>query len=138
MQLSTSLFAGKHVLRPANKPALADAIWSLMQDDMTEPVGQSQYVLDGGSLLHRIPWQHGSTYDGICERYTNYVTRKYGKAVIVSDGYENDMSTKDGAHQRRTGRREGPKVDFSGEMPMKSKKEEFLSNKDNKQSFILC
>ena len=92
----------KNVMRPANTPALADAIWSLMPDEIIEPIGQSQYVLDGGSLLHRILWQRGTTYSDICEQYTNYLTRKYGKAIIVFDGYENDMSTKDGAHQRRT------------------------------------
>ena len=42
----------KYVMRPANKPALADAIWVLMPKDVVEPTGQSQYVLDGGSLVH--------------------------------------------------------------------------------------
>ena len=52
-------------MRPANKPALADAIWGLMPKDVVEPTGQSQYVLDGESLVHRIPWQRGTTYTGI-------------------------------------------------------------------------
>ena len=37
-------------MRPANKSALADAIWVLMPKDVVGPTGQSQYVLDGG------PW----------------------------------------------------------------------------------
>ena len=47
----------------------------LMPKDVVGPTGQSQHVLDGGSLVHRIPWQRGTTYNDICRRYTNYVTR---------------------------------------------------------------
>ena len=50
------------------------------------------------------------------------------------DGYQEELSTKDGAHERRTGGR--ATVDFTRDMVMKSKKEDLLSNKDNKQRFI--
>ena len=43
---------------------------------------------------------------------------------------------KDGAHERRTGGRAGPIVYFTPDMVMKSKREDLLSNKDNKQRFI--
>ena len=33
------------IMRPANKPALADAIWTLMPKDVVGPTGQSQYGL---------------------------------------------------------------------------------------------
>ena len=127
-----ALFEAKHVLRPANKPALADAIWALMPAEVVGPTGKSQYILDGGSLLHRIPWQRGTTYKDICQQYTNYVTRPYyGHAIIVFDGYSEELSTKDSAHQRQTGGQTGLTVDFTSDMVMKSKKEEFLSNKTN-------
>ena len=45
-------------------------------------------------------------------------------------------TTKDGAHERRTGGRACPTVDFTRDMVMGSKKEDFVSNKDNKQRFI--
>ena len=48
-------------MRSANKPALADAIWALMPKYVVGPTGQGQYVLDGGSLVHRIPWQRSRT-----------------------------------------------------------------------------
>ncbi|KAG1678943.1 hypothetical protein GQR58_013119 [Nymphon striatum] len=132
-----AIFEAKHVMRPANKPALADALWTLMPEDVAEPIGDScQCVLDGGSLLHRIPWSSGTTYSHICRQYTDYVTRKYGRAVIVFDGYEEDLSTKDSAQQRRSCGRVGPTVEFTSDMVMKSKKDEFLSNKHNKQHFI--
>ena len=51
---------------PDNKPALADAVWALIPRDVVGSTGQCQYVLDGGSLVHRIPWQRGTTYNDIC------------------------------------------------------------------------
>ena len=130
------IFEAKLVLRPANKPALADAIWALVPAVVVGPTCKSQYILDGGSLLHRIPWHCGTTYNDICQQYTNYVTRHCGYAIIVFDGYLEELSTKDSAHQRRTGCRTGLNVDFTSDMVMKSKKEEFLSNKTNKQKVI--
>ena len=62
-----AIFKAGYVMRPANKPVLADAIGGLLPKDVVEPTGQSHYVLDGGSLVHRIPWQRGrpTTYTDI-------------------------------------------------------------------------
>ena len=75
-------------------PVLADAIWALLTPDLPGITGQVQYVLDGGALVQRIPWTSGSTYNNICRLYTEYVTRKYGEAIVVFNGYEG-TSTKD-------------------------------------------
>ncbi len=39
-----------------------------------------QLVLDGGALLHRIPWPDGVTYDRICLLYADHVSKKYGNS----------------------------------------------------------
>ena len=109
----------------ANKPALADDIWALIPRDVVGPTGQSQYILYGGSLVHRIPWQRSTIYNDIGRQYTKYVTRKYGHAIIIFDGYQEGLSTKDGANERRSGRRAGPTVDFPRDMVMKSKRETY-------------
>ena len=122
--------------RQANKPALADAIWRITKNSQTGgPTGNVHFVLDGGALLHRVPWPHGITYDAICSLYVQYVANKYGKATVVFDGYQNGPSTKDGTHQRRAGAY-GPTVNFDSTMIAKLKKEEFLANKENNQKFI--
>ena len=78
-----------------------------------------------------------TTYDDIGRQYTNYVTRKYGHAIIVFYRYQEGQSTNYGAQEeRRKGGRAGATVDFTCNMAMKSKKENFLPNKDNKQRFI--
>ena len=122
----------KYVMRPADKRALADAIWVLMPKDVVEPTGQNQYVLDGGSLMHRIPWQRGTTYNDICRQYTNYVTRRYGHAIIVFDGYREELSTKYGAHERRT------TVDFIRDMVMKSKNKNSYPTRKTSSDSLGC
>ena len=51
-----SLFDSSLMLLKPQKPALADAIWAKLPSDATGPKGEVQYVLDGGALLHRVPW----------------------------------------------------------------------------------
>ena len=68
--------------------------------------------------------------------YTNYVQKNYGEAIIVFDGYGNDCSTKDMTHQRRTGGIKGTVVQFDDDMILTVKKELFLLNTENKQTFI--
>ena len=77
---------------------LANAIWDILPQGDTEV---TKKVLDGGSLLQRIPWTRGSTYEDICAMYADYVSKKYGEAIVVFDGY-GMSSTKDMmTHQRR-------------------------------------
>ena len=71
-----------------------------------------------------------------CRQYTNLVTRRYGHAIIVFERYPEGLSTKCGAHERRIGGRADSTVDFTRDMVMKSKKEELLSNRYNKQRLI--
>ena len=52
------------------------------------------------------------------------------------DGYSDDPTIKDVTHLRRTVNCAGDEVLFTGGMVLKSKKEEFLINKANKQRFI--
>ena len=63
------------------------------------------------------------------------MTNHYGQAVVGFDGYETGPSTKDSTHQRRTGC-EGRKVTFNLSMKLQLKKDDFLSNKENKQRFL--
>ena len=64
-----ALFDPSGLPREANKPALADAIWSVGKGvDMPAappPTQEMKYVLDGGSLLYRLPSPRGKTFDSI-------------------------------------------------------------------------
>ena len=61
------------LLHEAQKSTLADAIWSTANQNATSVPDCVRYVLDGGALLHRIPWSRGSTYESIIETYSKYV-----------------------------------------------------------------
>ena len=58
-----SLCEASDLLRQADKPSLASAIWSLgecgFQETLTEPL---HYILDGGSLIQRLPWTRAATF----------------------------------------------------------------------------
>lgn len=82
-----SLFDSSLMLLKPQKPALADAVWAKLLSDTTGPKGEVQYVLDGGALLHQIPWPRGfPKYREICDMYCQYVTKNYGAAIVTFDG----------------------------------------------------
>ncbi len=68
----SALFDSSLLLREADKPALADAIWKACECEAPADISEDgiEYVLDGGALLQRIPWSRGSTYGDICHQYT--------------------------------------------------------------------
>ena len=133
----TALFDKHGLLRQANKPQLADALPSTSSNEgqQTRDSKPVYNVLDGGSLLQRFPWKRGETFDSIASTYVKYVNT-FANPLVVFDGYETDSYTKYMTHIRRSKGAVGPKVFFTGSMALKSKKEHFLANVENKQKFI--
>ena len=130
-----ALFQSVGILLEATKSILSESIWKMVRCQQTDQPKYIQYVLDGGALLHKIPWLKGLTYSDILKSYRNYVLNKYGEAIIVFDGYE-VSSTKDLTHTKRNKGKLGPIVSFTPEMCLTSTKELFLSNRLNKQKFV--
>ena len=97
----TTLFETVDLLLEPKKSSLADRIWNMTQANSAIVPEYSQFVLDGGSLLHRIMWNRGSSFESILNAYANYVNRKYGKPVVVFDGYQGS-TIKDMTHKRRS------------------------------------
>ncbi|KAG1672542.1 hypothetical protein GQR58_015942 [Nymphon striatum] len=123
------------MLRQPQKAVLADAMWKMLSRSSNKPTGPVQYVLDGGALLHHVCWPKDTSYDQLCRIYVDYVTRKYGEAIIVFDGY-GENSTKDMTQQRRSGGKTAPAVTFTKEMKLTMKIDIFLSNPQNKQRLL--
>ena len=95
-----SIFASNYLPLMASKSTLADALWKIIKCTQRRPCGKVQYILDGGALLHCLPWPRGSTFENIRQMYVTYVTQKYGNAVIVFDGYSENQTTK---HEKNKG-----------------------------------
>ena len=131
------LFEGKDILLEATKSHLANDVWSAVPSQ-AQPSHNFKYVLDGGALLHRITWQIGDTYEKISQDYSNYVTKKYGQAVVVFDGYHAGPSMKDSTHQRRVGC-QGQKVMFYTSMKLHMKKKKsFSPTEKTNRVYLLC
>ena len=134
-----ALFESNGLPLEASKPQFADAMWDTVNSVQTELPDESlKYVLDGGALLQRLPWNSGDTYESICDSYGKYVTSHYGiGTTVVFDGYNATLpSTKDATHKRRCAKGIGPRIHFMSDMKFKCKKDDFLSNTENKKQFI--
>ena len=101
-----------------------------------EIAGEMNHVIDGGSLPQRIPWNRDETFNSIANGYVEYIQQKFTNPIVVFYGYNAGPGTKDTAHLRRTKGLIGPKVNFVGSMPLKTKKQHFLSNCENTERFI--
>ena len=137
-----SLFEMKNVMRQPDKPQLAEAIRNQATNECDNIINQivplsDHYVLDGGSLLHRLKWVEGSSYSTIANEYAAFPIKHYGKATVVFDSYGNKADRKDCAHHHRYSKNvNAKKVNITLEAKFVGKKEDFLSNKENKQALI--
>lgn len=135
-----AIFESQSMLRKPNKSQLAQAIifkyTTAVSEESDNMNGQKRYILDGGSLLHRIPWRSNDTYGNIAKSYVEFTLKTYGKSTVIFDGYNKSPTIKDVTHRRR-GTKTSRDVNFSPNMKFIGKKEQFLSNESNKQKMIL-
>ena len=130
-----ALFETPELLNEAQKSTLADALWACTNQNESLVPESVRHVVDGGALLYRIPWARGSSFSSIIKTYTDYVSKRYGEAFIVFDGYEG-ISTKDMTHRRRSKGKKGLTVSFTLDMCLSVSKDIFLNDPTNKQNFI--
>ena len=96
-----ALFEAKYIFRKADKPQLAKAIdayaqgLSAVENEPDDVPKTENYVLDGGSLIHRVKWMKGTTYGFIANGYADFVVRNFGRATVFFDGYSDQPSIKD-------------------------------------------
>ena len=114
-----SLFEARNIFREADKPQITVAIADHSRKVSDEAIKDStpktdHYVLDGGSLLHRLQWKAGDSYGAIAQAYADFTVRHYGLATVVFDGYGGGPSIKDNTHRRR-GQDVHPVVHFTAE-----------------------
>ena len=105
----SSLFDTSGLFQEANKPILADSIWTagrgaemptqLTQDEEGDVIC---HVLDGGSIIQRLPWKRDDTCKCICNSYVDYVNASTPTPIILFDGYEVGPFTKNVTHLRRS------------------------------------
>ncbi|GBL87861.1 hypothetical protein AVEN_192037-1 [Araneus ventricosus] len=82
------------------------------------PVGNTDnlyFVLDGGSLIHRVVWPKQETFGDVCTAYMFYIKRHYGDEVtVVFDGYtESSVNTNVIERQRQRMKRTSREIIFN-------------------------
>ncbi|GBN46892.1 hypothetical protein AVEN_77177-1 [Araneus ventricosus] len=104
------------------------------------PVGNTDnlyFVLDGGSLIHRVVWPKQETFDDVYTIYRSYIKRHYGDEVrVVFDGYtESSVNSKIIERQRRR-IKSTSRVIFNESTVLLDPQRQFLINLANKDFFI--
>ena len=91
-------------------------------------------VVNGGMLLHKLPWQIGNTFSSILDSYVKHVD-DLGKGIhIIFDGYLSS-NTKDHCHRKRNPIQSNA-IELTPSMLLDWRKDLLLSNNGNKQMFI--
>ncbi|GBN56837.1 hypothetical protein AVEN_251548-1 [Araneus ventricosus] len=94
------------------------------------------FVLDGGSLIHRVVRPKQETFGDVYTTYMSYIKRHYGDEVtVVFDGYtESSVNTKVIKCQRM--RRTSREIIINESTVLVAPQRQFLSNLANKEFFI--
>ena len=126
------------MFRKAENPQLAEALRDFATEHstpgvLTTPLPITEhYVLDGCSLLIRLPWTRETTYGQIADQYTDFVISWYGQATVVFDGYNDSSNVK--ANEHRTRQKTSPLVHCDSNIVFSNDKAEaILSHGSNKQ-----
>lgn len=97
------------------------------------------YVVDGGFLLHKVPFKKGEQFCTIFKRYVSFVTKRYDNCIVVFDGYPDDATqsgTKMAERSRRANAISSTYVELEEDMILTSTKKVFIGNEKNKKRFI--
>ncbi|GBM40924.1 hypothetical protein AVEN_161571-1 [Araneus ventricosus] len=100
------------------------------------PIGNTDnlyFVLDGGSLIHRVVWPKQETLGDVYTTYMSYIKRHYGDEVtVVFDGYtESSVNT----NQRRRMKRTSREIIFNESTVLLDPQRQSLINLANKERF---
>ena len=79
------LFSSFEMKKTDNKVSLTNTMMKIEELDGPMTLPNSQRVLDGGWLVHKIPWTAGCTHSEMVGSSVDYVTRHLAQAVVVSN-----------------------------------------------------
>ena len=138
-----SLFASENDMLSASKPDLAEGIrksaeYKPVKLKKREYLTKGEVVIDGGGLLHFIPWAANSKFEDIFESYSKFIKGNLSTqsvTTVIFDSYPEYPTTKDSVHAVRYPTA-SLYVDIRPDAMLDVKKNVFLTNYKNKQSFV--
>ncbi|CAG9772311.1 unnamed protein product [Ceutorhynchus assimilis] len=131
-----SLFDEQGMMRKSRKSVFYDLFNPV---ETPSNIGSALYVIDGGFLLHRVPWELRERFSSILNKYVEYVKKYFGsRSIIVFDGYPDDPGEKStkSAERLRRNKFMAANVKFDESMLLTISKDKFLSNEGNKKRMI--
>lgn len=81
-QRPSALFDELGFMREANNSSLYDTLWKKVGCENTAVFEGRNIILNGRSLIHKIPWEKNETFDAICLKYIKFVAQ-YGQPTVV-------------------------------------------------------
>ena len=135
------LFESEYLMLQSDKPQITNALKKNVEPQASEkaPIINGVHVVDGGSLLYRIPWSKRTKFENIAKSYVKYVKDHFlspnCSAKIVFDSYPTVPTTKDSTHLRRN-KEKCTNISITKHTILDVSKAKFLSNQSNKQRFV--
>ncbi|KAJ8881673.1 hypothetical protein PR048_018159 [Dryococelus australis] len=121
-------------MRKTAKSALLDVFNSSPAPEILQET--STFIIDGRYLLRFLVWPRPATFRIVVESYLQYVVRHYStSAIVVFDGYDDVLSTKEERKQRSL-HKTSPNMSFDSSTIITVSQAEVLSNGHNKARFI--
>ena len=138
-----SLFESDNKMLSANKPDLLESIrkvsgYKPVKLAKKEYRTKGEVVIDGGGLLHCVPWTANVKFARIFESYTRFIKANLSTqsvTTVVFDSYPEHPTTKDSVHAARYPTA-SLLVHITPDTVLDIKKNVFLTNYKNKQSFV--
>ena len=106
-------------------------------DKTYQPDENTHHMIDGGSLIQRIPCEKGNTFGDICNKYYTYLSQTFTNATIVFGGYASGPSTKDMTHFRWSKGNIGTNVKFRYDTHFKTG-EIYVPEQHTKKQHFIC
>ena len=126
-----ALFDSQGFPHKAAKDALADLLWPYVSGDSVPEIDQPgiHFIIDGGHLVHKIPWTQSATIGETIQSYREYIQRKYGndRVTVVFYGYPATPTTKYLTYVIRNGGTKGPRILISDEHTVMKKRKTHFS-----------
>ena len=135
-----ALFESNGLLRPANKPVLADAIWILVDNAILVAQGNMQFVLDERCISVRTSMVKGQTYESLCQMYAQHIQKRFGldSTTLIFYSYPDRLSTKGYARLRHSEDVKGVDVHFTEDKACNSKKQLFCPIHPTNRTLSAC
>lgn len=125
------------MMRKNTKSVLAVMLKSMVSDQLKIPEN-SQFIIDGGHLLHSVTWPCDATYREVCDTYVTHVLIHYGRgSALIFDGYDFTLSTKALEQHRRAVQNASAEIIFEVDMVLTTSQTSFLANSKNKQRLTI-